>query len=273
MPKPTKKEIREHKSFLRRQNRYEKKYARLFLRFLENINKGVAERVESSGLAGWESVLNDYDIQTIYEDLYKRITLKEAEISYNATVKPLLKESGQKDMIDDLAGILRTGNDRVNVWRNLLNNFIEVRILKRISLVNETTKERLTEIIQKGLDEGYGSVRIAEMIRNDTDYNQNRSLNIARTETVTAMNQGKFLAAQSSPFVMEKRWIPVNGPRTRFGHILMLDSPFIDMSSFFWVLNAKGIAEKGLYPGSETFSASNTCNCRCSISLDRKSVV
>lgn len=270
MPKPTRQERIAHKKFLQRQNRYERKYRKQFYKYLQSVNISVANWINANGTNGWEQVLETKDIEPIYRKLYTEVTLNEAEYSYRTEIKPL---GGNKDLIDDLAGILgfgQTEGSLISVWRNLLDEFIQVRIMTRITMVNNTTREHLEELIQKAIEDGLGAQETARLIRRDFDYNRNRSLTIARTETITAMNQGKYLSAVSSPFVMEKRWIPTLDARTRISHRGMYDTPFIDMDQFFWIANNHGMLERGLYPCAETFTASNTVNCRCSISFRAK---
>src|SRR5690606_25973572 len=110
----------------------------------------------------------------------------------------------------------------------------------------------------------------ARNIRKDRGYNRNRSLAIARTETVTAANQGRYIAALSSPYVQEKKWLPTSDSRTRRSHIEMLDTPYIDMDFSFHIANADGILEPALYPCAPTLTASNSINCRCALVFRNK---
>ena len=111
---------------------------------------------------------------------------------------------------------------------------------------------------------------MARNIRKDRGYNRNRSLAIARTETVTAANQGRYMAALSSPYVQEKKWLPTSDSRTRRSHLEMIDTPYIDMDLSFHIANADGILEPALYPCAPTLSASNSINCRCQLVFRNK---
>ena len=216
------------------------------------------------------SHINEDKLTAIYEKLYFEVSINEAKITYKDEIKP---ENGKKDLITDLITILGFGKDEgvlINLWRSLLKDFITVRIAGRITQVNDTTRRHLALITQKGISDGLGGEQVAKLIRDDFGYNRNRSLAIARTETITAGNQGKYIAASGSDYVMVKRWIPAIDARTRISHRGMYDTPFIDMEQNFWVANEKGMIEPGLYPGAETFSASNVVNCRCSISFKVK---
>ena len=272
MAKPTKAELISQKKFLARQKVYERKYQKQFYWYLNSINRSIATDIEDNGLYNLDinSHINEDKLTAIYEKLYFDVSINEAKITYKDEIKP---ETGKKDLITDLIAILGFGKDEgvlINLWRSLLKEFIIVRIAGRITNVNDTTRRHLALIIQKGISEGLGAQQVAKLIRDDVGYNRNRSLAIARTETITAGNQGKYIAASSSDYVMVKRWIPAMDARTRISHRGMYDTPFIEMEQNFWVANDKGMIEPGLYPCAETFSASNTINCRCSISFKIK---
>lgn len=268
MPKPTNKQIQEHKQFLRRQKVHEKKYQRQFYRYLASVNYAVARWISQNGFnLNPDQFLKYENVERIYRKLYTEVTLSEATLqweSFNDGIK-------QKDLLDDFARILSPGESQpISLWRRLLNDFITVRIAGRITEVNTTTRKRIAFLIEKGIEEGLGASEVATLIRKDRGYNRNRSLAIARTETVTAGNQGKYLAAVSSPYVKMKKWIPVEDSRTRLSHLDMEDRPFVELDQPFYVANAEGFLEQAQYPGDSSLSASNTIMCRCVIVLKNK---
>lgn len=265
MPKPTRKQIREHKALLRRQKVYENKYRKKFYSYLRSVNYAVAKSIDENGL-GVVPELNSERLERIYRSLYKEVTLNEAEIQFKAFGDPRTK-----DIIDALTGIFASGEDvPIRMWRNLLNDFLTVRIAGRITEVQQTTRERIAVLIERGIAEGLGAREVATTIRKDRGYNRNRSLAIARTETITAANQGKFMAALSSPFEKEKKWLPTNDARTRLSHRDFLDRPFVSLTQPFFVANSMGFLEEAQYPCASTLSASNVCNCRCIIVFRNK---
>ena len=129
----------------------------------------------------------------------------------------------------------------------------------------------IKRLIEKGISEGLGARDIARTIRKDTGFNRNRSLNIARTETITSANQGKYLAASSSPYVKQKKWLPTIDARTRATHRAMTDAPYVDLTQDFFLQNMQtGSLEAAQYPCDTRLSAGNTCNCRCIIIFKNK---
>lgn len=251
-----------HREFLKRQGVWERIYTNQFYTYLASINTSVAKEIEDNGLAiDVVRHLNNDKLVSVFKRLYQKVTLSEAKIEYEE-----LLQIKKKDLIEDFINFfanLDNSNMPVQLWRSVLKDFITVRISGRISSINETTRKRLTDIIQKGLDEGLGAKDVARLIRDDRKFNKNRALAIARTETVTAANQGRFMAAISSPFVTEKRWIPTLDARTRISHRQMTQIPWIPLTQTFKVANGKGFLEEGQYPCSNTFTASNCVNCRC----------
>lgn len=270
MPKPTRSEIRNHRQLLNRQRIYEKKYQKQFYRYLASVNYAVAKWIEQNGLGGDIGRFLNYDrVEAIYKRLYTEVTLNEAKIQWAEF--PETEPIKKKDIIDDLIGIMSQGDSQpISLWRRLLNEFITVRIAGRITEVNTTTRRRIASLIEKGIEQGLGASGVATSIRTDRGYNRNRSLAIARTETITAANQGKYIAAMSSPYVKLKKWIPVEDSRTRLSHLDMEDRPFVELNQPFYLANADGFLEPAQYPGDSTLSASNVISCRCSIVFKNK---
>lgn len=268
MSKPTNKQIQEHRQFLNRQKVFEKKYQRQFYRYLTSVNYAVARWITENGFnINPDQFLKYENVERIYRKLYTEVTLSEATLQWDS-FKDGIK---QKDLLDDFARILSPGESQpISLWRRLLNDFITVRIAGRITEVNTTTRKRIAFLIEKGIEEGLGASEVATLIRKDRGYNRNRSLAIARTETVTAGNQGKYLAAVSSPYVKMKKWIPVEDSRTRLSHLDMEDRPFVELDQPFYVANADGFLEQAQYPGDSSLSASNVIQCRCVIVLKNK---
>jgi len=258
----------EHKAFLRRQKIYEAKYIKQFYRYLASVNYSVARWIDANGLDVTPDDFLNYDrVESIYKKLYNEVTINEAKIQRTE----FGDDVGQKDMIDDIIGMMAPQDSQpISLWRRLINEFITVRIAGRITEVNTTTRRRISTLIEQGLNEGLGASQVATLIRNDRGYNRNRSLAIARTETITAGNQGKYIAALSSPYVKLKKWLPVEDSRTRLSHLDMEDRPFVEMEQRFYLANADGVLEEARYPGDHTLSASNVVNCRCIIVFKNK---
>lgn len=257
----------QHKAFINRQKVYESKYKKQFYAWLQSVNNSAARAYVEGG---------SYDIQhnkltAIYERLYKDVTINEATIQWHQFDDPSIKQ--QKDLIDVFAGLFaqNTNDVPINLWRSLLSDFLTVRIAGRIASVEQTTRERVAVLIERGISEGLGAREVARLIREDKDFNKNRALTIARTETVTSANQGKYMAALSSPYVKLKKWLPFDGERTRPTHLAMLNTSFVEMYQLFYLQNLKtGALEGAQYPCDNSLSAGNSINCRCVVVFENK---
>ena len=268
MPLVTSQEAKQHQAFLQRQKVYEERYRVPFFRYLQGVYERAATVIIDSGLEVYyqrsQDILNEAQLQAIYIRLYNDVTIQEARIQFRQFNEA---ESAQKDLIDDIVEQFPyQGGATIRLFRRLLNEYLVVRIGTRITEVTATTVKDIAAVIERGISDGLGGREIAALLRQQTDLNRVRSLMIARTETVTASNQGKFMSANSSDLVYEKRWIPANQPgRTRPTHLAMLNSPFIDLDQLFFIGKRNGGVETARFPGDESLSAENTVNCRCSL--------
>lgn len=257
----------QHKEFIRRQQVHERKYKKMYYSYLQSVNNSAARAYIEGG---------NYDIQhekltSIYKKLYTDVTISEAEMQWNQFDDTPIKQ--QKDLIDVFAGIFSPNNNDVpiNLWRSLLNEFITVRIAGRIAEVEQTTRKRVAVLIERGIAEGLGAREVAKTIRDDKDFNRNRALTIARTETVTSANQGKYIAALSSPYVKLKKWLPFSDKRTRQTHLDFINRPFVEMDQLFYLQNMQtGALEGAQYPCDSSLSAGNSINCRCLVVFENK---
>jgi len=258
----------QHRDFLKRQKIYENKYKKMYYSWLLSVNNSAATAYANGSMA--------YDIQhgkltAIYTKLYNDVTLNEAEIQWNQFDDPKPKQ--QKDLIDVFASVFtpNTNDVPINLWRSLLGDFLTVRIAGRIAMVEQTTRERIAVLIERGIANGLGAREVAKTIRDDKDFNKNRALTIARTETVTSANQGKYMAALSSPYVKLKKWLAFADKRTRPTHLDMLNRPFVEMDQLFFLQNMKtGALESARYPCDASLSAGNSVNCRCIVVFENK---
>lgn len=260
--KLTASEIRSRREFLRRHREQERLYFPRFRAALNRQFRRAAKQYEEQGFFD-PSAIRTQDLEPIYRRLYTINTIREASREWEANVRPALDQlMRRKDLIDDLASFLGFGRDGniIGLWRQLLQDFLNVRILTRIRQVNDTTRNRIAEVIQEGINDGLAHRDIAKNIREASKVNRVRAMAISRTEVSTAMNQGKYLAIQSSSLVYDKGWSAHADSRTRPDHLAMLDSDIIPLNADFIVGG-----EPMSYPGDPRGSAANVINCRCSL--------
>lgn len=269
--KLTPSEKKQKREFLRRHREQEEIYYMEFRVILNRQYRNAAKQYEETGVFDADTIRAE-DLEPTYRRLYTVNTIREASIEWNQNVVPALKEIRKsaragmqtKDIVDDLADLLGFGREGniIGLWRELLEDFLNVRILTRIRQVTDTTRDRIAKIIERGVNTGLSNQNIARKIRNEAGMNRARAMNIARTEVVTAMNQGKYMAVRSSNLIYEKGWSATIDNRTRDSHLAMIDADMIDLTELFIVGGSQME-----YPGDSSHGApaKEICNCRCSL--------
>ncbi|PUZ21797.1 hypothetical protein DCC81_24735 [Chitinophaga parva] len=144
-------------------------------------------------------------------------------------------------------------------------NYLKKHILsKAVFRVTKTQKDAIREAISKGVERGLGTDEIVRSIENSPYVDWHAQL-VVRTETVRAANAAGQMAADRTPFILDKQWISAHDSRTRrppgsaFDHydlhlqIVPYDRPFFSGG------------EELEYPGDPAGSAGNVINCRCTV--------
>lgn len=131
--------------------------------------------------------------------------------------------------------------------------------------IEETTKDKIKEIVADGLADNQSSVQIAQSIFNGvTDMAASRALTISRTESHIAHNFGQNesmkQAAKELSLPLMKEWISVADKRTRPTH-KKANGQKVEMAKPF---NIGG--SKLMYPGDPHGPAGEIINCRCAVS-------
>ena len=137
-------------------------------------------------------------------------------------------------------------------------HLVTERVNKLAGGVTQTTYDRISAIVDQGRAEGWPMRQIAEQI--DAQVFQaeapERSVTIARTETIGAQNAGAFAAARASGVIGAKEWLTQGDDRVRDTHAA-IDGQRIPMDQPF---------DNGLqYPGDQSGPASEVVNCRCTL--------
>jgi uncharacterized protein with gpF-like domain len=145
--------------------------------------------------------------------------------------------------------------------------------------ITETTKEQIRRYLIESAEKNLTLPQTIALLRTSgiTDY---RAELIARTETGRAANIGSQVGATATGLVTLKEWIASRDARTRRQPIdqtdhLIMDGVKLPMNAKFQVPNIKGrlMGENGRYdpmdhPCDSSASASNVCNCRCTLGYE-----
>ena len=252
-----------HIAFLRRHSMYERRYANRMLAILARQYREAADAYPS------QYQVNADDYRRWYELLYTTILPSEAAQAFDDFVVPLVGgDKINKDFFDDVAAMLGFEVPRgefIRIWRDISQEWLNINILTRIREVAATTQRAIAKIIERNINEGRSITETAAAIRSEAtgEINRNRSMMIARTETISAMNKGKRLSMMTSNLLWDKKWLDTPDKRTRMSHAAIAREDYRPIEQPYWLVTAAGTLEPLDYPGDPNGSPENVINCRC----------
>lgn len=196
------------------------------------------------------------DIETILFDEKGQVE------KYSKMTKPvytnMIKESADQEIAEFNLGIsFDVTNPRVAEW-------VKVNGLRNAKLVNDTAKESLRKTLVEGIGEGESIDKLKKRIEENYKkygYDGGSTERIARTETISASNQGALESYQQAK-VEKKAWISARSGDARENHVALEE------------LTIKGIPIDDDFhiPGNGAASApgqsgdpAEDCNCRCTV--------
>lgn len=105
----------------------------------------------------------------------------------------------------------------------------------RITMINDTTRERVRELLRVSVSEGYGADKVARLLREQFDWaDKTRSLSIATTEINRSANFGVYIGQKESGAVSSRQWIGTPDDKIRDAHSV-LDGNVVGMEEPFEV--------------------------------------
>lgn len=109
-----------------------------------------------------------------------------------------------------------------DVYNPKVTEFVETRVGDLIKGISDTTKEALRVTLKEGMEAGESIPKLAKRIEEVyEDAKGYRSTLIARTETVTASNNGALNGYRQSGVVEKKTWLTAGDDRVRPEHAAM----------------------------------------------------
>lgn len=146
-------------------------------------------------------------------------------------------------------------------WIRDIQNYFRLYLLNKSVLpISETTRKRILEVLNQGIEEGWGVEKMAKEIENLPEIRR-RARTIVRTETVRAANYGTFLGADKYEYEVEKEWVAINDTRTRATH-RHADESKREVEERF--------SNGCLFPGDPSAPAKETIMCRCRLNMVAK---
>jgi hypothetical protein len=143
-------------------------------------------------------------------------------------------------------------------WHRLLEAWFTNRSASRVSDVTETTREKVRQLLTDSQDLPISQrATYIEDTLNSPDFNRNRALMIARTESTAGANFGASLGNADADYQTNKKWLAIEDSVTRVTH-READGQVVANDDMFVV----GSSEC-LFPGDLSLPASECVNCRC----------
>ena len=232
------------------QNR-EKAFAPKINRALRNQYLSFTNAVRSQGLE--QALLNVQagELSIILKKLYI-----DAGITYGAKIRADLRPFIKK---------ARMPMGFSEQMLQLIEAYFRTDILNTSEGITDTTRDLIRTLFTDAYKEGLSIDDIVQKLEG-TELSKVRARLIARTETVTAANQGAMFAAETTGLELSKEWISAIDNRTRRDH-LAVDGSIIDFDEYFRVggYNMMQPGWKGGVNGQLAVPAAQIVNCRCCV--------
>lgn len=239
--------VKYHRSYLRLHKQYEAYAYPIIKKALDEQIAYASSLItdeNADSLDFYISYLPSAPIKDALEEIYPPIGASAAQFSYNSIQE-------QKSLLDFFNA----------KWLQQMMDYFLLNAGAKIKGITDTTIKRIREVIAQAQEQNLTRREQAKYIQetlNDPEFNRNRALVIARTESTTAANYGIGLGNESSDYLTEQFWIDTKDKRTRHDHIIAGLQPPIPANQSFLV---GGIYM--LYPGDPTAPAEQVVNCRC----------
>lgn len=132
--------------------------------------------------------------------------------------------------------------------------------------VTQTTHQQIQDTLAKGVDNGEAMPQLVDRLQHVFDVAQSRAANIARTETVGALNESAHSYASSLPKSVagRKMWAAHHDDRTRPSH-RVADTQTVDIDKPFMVGPPTDPPFPLMFPGDPVAPPNLTCGCRCTL--------
>jgi hypothetical protein len=249
--------------------RFEKKYYPKVKRAIEKQISSLIEAVKEGRGMGAVSQIISTPVTQVMESMYYEIGLRYARRTYRdqQEERRALKPARKLVSVTKGYSVETKGIGLNTLWRQMIKKLLGEFLLEMTFDIAKTTRETLTRILQKSIDEGWGVDRTVKELE-DLPLSRTQAARIVRTEVTRAANTGVNVAGETSEFEQTKEWISAKDHRTRgtdpedhASHVL-LNGITVDYDDVFIDPRNK---DELRYPGDPKAKAESTINCRCSM--------
>lgn len=252
------------RDYLIRHGSYERKVYPYFKNALDKAVKAIVDHVKQNGIVLLEPMIpmliNPELMRSAYLNAYEDIGLMEAEYVEGHLYEMIEDKAVKSVRKDDI-------NFRSEFYRNLIRDFYLYEAGTLIAEVDMTTIERIRAILSEAAIQNLTLLQQSEYLierLSNPNYNKNRALVIARTETTRISNRAANMAGENAPFYTDKGWIYVNDHRVRTGHRAVGDAGNVPINAYFEVPRPDGLGVDLMrHPGDINAPANQTISCRC----------
>jgi len=231
------------KAFDRKRQSFESKYTR---RIIKAINDQLEVYRDASTIADFRKPIDPEIMKEAYTELYMEVGDSFARTTF----------SGLKSMP-------YTETKQEPAWIAQLQKLIDYDLSDRLRGLNETTRKKVDDIVQKALQNGENTQQIKERIMGVRGLGSldgmtpTRAETISNTEIVTASNAGSLIGAISTGLNFDKQWLTTLDGNARDSH-QGANGQRVGKSEPFRV----GGADLE-FPGDPNAPAREVINCRC----------
>lgn len=228
--------------------------------YIERLKNAAEDEIAANSL---ESNLED----TLFSDEneYIKKLIKNVQPLHEQYIKDLVKKSIENLIKTFHAKIkVEDPEKKANYFDEKFFNensvkYIKNHVIKFSKEVQQTTHNAITDSLTKGYKSGESMTELADRIDTLPEFDRNRAIKVARTETMTASNAGEYESYKQCDFVIGKEWLSAHDGRVRTTHAAAngqkrkMDVPF-DIGGC-----------KLMFPGDSSLGASakEVIHCRC----------
>jgi uncharacterized protein with gpF-like domain len=247
-------------------NQEKNEYRLRFHRFQKSREKFFAPKIFAALQAQYQSVINNISqgqdaainsinpagiTQIIQQLYYDAATVYGAKIRSDLNRQKARMPIGFSEQMEALI--------RAYFQTDILNTSIGIAV---------TTKDLIRQVFTDAYAKGLGIDDIIKQLEN-TELSRQRARLIARTETVTAANQGAIFVGKNTGLKLNKEWLATNDKRTRRDHVLQ-NGQIVGQDDYF-VVGGYEMAQpgdRGGKDGKPDVPAREVVNCRCCVLLN-----
>jgi len=243
----------EKNNYLLRFKRFQQSRERLFapkiFKAIRSQYNTVIQHAKSEGLEASLNRIDTTPISTTLKELYT-----DAATIYGAKVRADLQRQKARMPMGFSEAV-----------RAMIEAYYKTDILNTSQGITDTTKDLIREVFSNAYEIGLGIDDIIVQLEN-TELSRIRARLIARTETVTAANQGAMFVGSQSGYPLNKEWLAAIDNRTRRDHAAV-NGIVIPFADYFDVNGYKMMqpGDRGGRDGNLKTPAKEVCNCRCTV--------